>query len=278
MRTAILVDAGYLYAAGTTAISGEKRSRRDVGLNVPMVVEMLINAGRQKTEKWSLLRIYWYDGARSQVLSPEHRHIADTDNVKLRLGVVTPFGKQKGVDSLLVTDLIELARNRAISDVVILSGDEDIRIGVQIAQSFGVRVHLIGIAADRNQSQLLRHESDTTTAWAKADVESFLSLMTTSERSTSDLVDSQDWSEGQVEQQDQSNVEKCVSGLVDSLTSDDLRTVANLDRDTPIPAQFDRLLLTKCSKQLGRRLNDSERHEVRYMFKKQSQYRLQPIS
>lgn len=270
MRTAILVDAGYLYAAGTTAISGEKRSRRDVGLNVPMVVEMLIDAGRQKTEKWSLLRIYWYDGARSQVLSPEHRHIADTDNVKLRLGVVTPFGKQKGVDSLLVTDLIELARNRAISDVVILSGDEDIRIGVQIAQSFGVRVHLIGIAADRNQSQLLRHESDTTTAWTKADVEGFLSILTTSVRSTSD----QDWSEDQVEQQDQSTIEKCVSGLVDSLTFDDLRTVANLDRDTPIPAQFDRLLLTKCSKQLGRRLNDLERHEVRYMFKKQSQYRL----
>ena len=225
---------------------------------------MLIDTGRQITEKWSLLRIYWYDGAISQVLSPEHRKIADTDNVKLRLGAVSPFGKQKGVDSLLVTDLIELARNRAISDVVILSGDEDIRIGVQIAQGYGVRVHLIGIAADQNQSQLLRHESDTTTEWSKSDVEGCLSLLTTPERS-GEIVNNQE---------DQSTIEKCVSEFVDSLSSDDLRTVANLGRDTPVPSQFDRLLLTKCSKQMGHRLNDLERHELRYMFKTKSRNRL----
>jgi uncharacterized LabA/DUF88 family protein len=34
---------------------------------------------------------------------------------------------------LIGTDLIELARNHAISDAVLLSGDEDLRIGVQIA-------------------------------------------------------------------------------------------------------------------------------------------------
>lgn len=225
---------------------------------------MLIDTGRQKAEKWSLLRIYWYDGAISQVLSPEHRKIADTDNVKLRLGAVSPFGKQKGVDSLLVTDLIELARNRAISDVVILSGDEDIRIGVQIAQSYGVRVHLIGIAADQNQSQLLRHESDTTTEWSKSDVESCLSFRTASERS------------GEISnnQEDQSTIEKCVSKFVDSLSSDDLRAVANLGRDTPVPAQFDRLLLTESSEQIGRRLSDTERHIARYMFKRESRNRL----
>ena len=46
-------------------------------------------------------------------------------------------GRQKGVDSLIVTDLIELARNHAISDAVLLAGDEELRIGVQIAQSLG---------------------------------------------------------------------------------------------------------------------------------------------
>ena len=90
---------------------------------------------------------------------------------------MTPYGKQKGVDSLVVTDLIDLARNHSIADAVLLSGDEDTRIGVQIAQSFGVRVHLVGVVPCRgNQSQLLRQESDTTTELSKADVETFLTL------------------------------------------------------------------------------------------------------
>jgi NYN domain len=99
------------------------------------------------------------------------------DYVKLRLGFVTGRGQQKGVDSLIVTDLIDLARNRAITDAVMLSGDEDIRIGVQIAQSFGVRVHLVGIAPSRgSQSVQLLRESDTTTEWDAATVSKFLSI------------------------------------------------------------------------------------------------------
>jgi hypothetical protein len=60
--------------------------------------------------------------------------------------------------------LVELARNRAVGDVVLVSGDEDVRIGVQLAQSFGVRVHLIGIKpCGGNQSVELRQEADTCT-------------------------------------------------------------------------------------------------------------------
>jgi len=99
------------------------------------------------------------------------------DYIKLRLGTISGHGQQKGVDSLIVTDLIELARNHAITDAVILSGDEDIRIGVQIAQSFGVRVHLIGIIPSRgSQSPHLLQESDTTTEWDKPTVSKFLSV------------------------------------------------------------------------------------------------------
>jgi uncharacterized LabA/DUF88 family protein len=41
--------------------------------------------------------------------------------------------------------LIELARNQAICDATVVTGDSDVRVAVQIAQSFGVRVHLIGL-------------------------------------------------------------------------------------------------------------------------------------
>ena len=97
-----------------------------------------------------LLRTYWYDGLpRANRPTPDQNEISDAADNKLRLGMVNSQGEQKGVDSLIVTDLIELARNRAISDALILSGDEDIRIGVQVAQTYGIRIHLLGIRPAR---------------------------------------------------------------------------------------------------------------------------------
>ena len=96
------------------------------------------------------------------------------DDVKLRLGAISRSGQQKGVDSLIVTNMVELKRNRAITDAALMSGDEDIRIGAQIAQSFGVRVHLLGVEPiepnHANQARSLRQESDTTAEWSESDI------------------------------------------------------------------------------------------------------------
>ena len=71
--------------------------------------------------------------------------------------------------------MIALARNRAISDAVLVSGDEDLRVGVQQAQEFGVRVHLIGIKPSRgSQSLFLLQEADTTHEWSTDVVSKFL--------------------------------------------------------------------------------------------------------
>ena len=95
----------------------------------------------------------------------------------MRLGFVNSKGQQKGVDSLIVTDLIELARLKSISDALLISGDEDVRVGVQIAQNFGVRVHLVGIYPSRgSQSPQLQQEADTTTELTASEVQKFLSL------------------------------------------------------------------------------------------------------
>lgn len=89
----------------------------------------------------------------------------------------TSVGQQKGVNSLIVTDLIELARQKAICDAVLISGDEDVRVGVQMARNYGVRVHLLGIEPSRaNQSQQFLHEADTTTEWPTETVGRFLAL------------------------------------------------------------------------------------------------------
>ena len=122
-----------------------------------------------------LLRIYWYDAMRLGRPTPEQVALADSDDIKVRLGQINAAGEQKGVDALIITDLAELARNQAITDAVLLSGDEDVRVGVVLAQQFGVRVHLIGIQPSRsNQSRSLMQEADTTSEWDRATLTSFL--------------------------------------------------------------------------------------------------------
>ena len=179
MRSAIFVDAGYLYAQGSTALAGHALKRAEVQLDLAGTISKLREASAARTGDAPLLRIYWYDGLLHGAFSPDQRALADTEDIKLRLGVVNPSGQQKGVDSLIVMDLVELARNQAIADAILLSGDEDLRIGVQIAQSFGVRVHLIGIEPSRgSQSLSLLQEADTTTEWNKTNISTLMTLRT----------------------------------------------------------------------------------------------------
>ncbi len=147
---AVFVDAGYLFAQGSALVAGSKRPRIDLILDAPSVVAELTTFAIAKAPSCSLLRIYWYDGAISGARpTADQALLANSDNVKLRLGFVNSLGQQKGVDSLIVTDLIELARQKSICDAVLMSGDGDVRVGVQIAQNYGVKVHLLGVTPSR---------------------------------------------------------------------------------------------------------------------------------
>jgi uncharacterized LabA/DUF88 family protein len=176
-RVAIFVDAGYLFAQGSAALTGSKKVRSSLILDAPAVVAELKNLAAVAAPGATLLRIYWYDGAIGGTrVTGDQALLANLDDVKVRLGFVNNVGQQKGVDSLIVTDLIELARQKAIFDAVLLSGDEDVRVGVQIAQNYGVRVHLLGIAPSRgSQSNQLLQEADTTHEWRRDTVRRFIS-------------------------------------------------------------------------------------------------------
>ena len=172
-RTAIFVDAGYLFASGSKLVANEKLSRGELQVDYDVALALLERLATELTGL-PLLRIYWYDGATSGP-SPAQVALAYRPRVKLRLGFLNQQGQQLGVDSLIVTDLITLARNRAMADAVLLTGDEDIRIGMQQAQEFGVRVHLLGIAPTRdNQSSVLVQEADSVRELALAEVKPFL--------------------------------------------------------------------------------------------------------
>jgi hypothetical protein len=62
-RFGIFVDAGYLFAQGSALISGEKRDRRLVDLDVAVVQQALLKLGSEKAGYPSFLRTHWYDGA-----------------------------------------------------------------------------------------------------------------------------------------------------------------------------------------------------------------------
>jgi uncharacterized LabA/DUF88 family protein len=174
-RVAVFVDAGYLYAGGAKSVSGlDGTKRHDITLNIAGIVVFLIGKAESISQQ-KLLRIYWYDAAPSSRLTTDHQILASSDNVKLRLGVINGFGEQKGVDGKIITDLAELSRNRAFSDAVLLGGDEDLRIGVELAQEFGSRVHLLTIEGS-SSSPTLRQESDTVTVIAREEMQSFITV------------------------------------------------------------------------------------------------------
>ncbi|WP_327353605.1 NYN domain-containing protein [Streptomyces sp. NBC_01304] len=159
---AIFVDAGYLYAAAGRLATGTE-DRRAFDLDAEGLIDALIDKARTIFADSRLLRVYWYDGARRRIHTPEQQSIAELPDVKVRLGNLNASNQQKGVDSLIRTDLESLARHRAISDAALIGGDEDLVSAVEAAQGYGARVHLWGIEAPdgRNQAEPLLWEVDS---------------------------------------------------------------------------------------------------------------------
>ncbi|APU16152.1 NYN domain-containing protein [Actinoalloteichus fjordicus] len=160
-RCAIFVDAGYLYAEGGR-LCRQTTSRSALLLKPEPFLSLMTSVAEELTGM-PVLRTYWYDAARGGHRTSEQRAIAVLPDVKLRLGRLNGSGQQKGVDALIYRDMIMLAQLGAVSDVLLVSGDEDLREGVRTAQDHGVRVVLVGIEAESgkyNQSEELVFESD----------------------------------------------------------------------------------------------------------------------
>lgn len=264
MRVATLVDAGYLYKAGSIALTGSERRREECELDLALTIAKLRETCTERTGNATLLRIYWYDGMRGGQPSAVQEQLAFMDDVKLRLGIVRD-GRQKGVDSLIVTDLIELARNHAISDAIVLAGDEDLRIGVQIAQSFGVRVHLLGIEPSRgNQSDLLMQEADTTIEWGKAAIEQVL------EFKPSNFPWADDWTIPSPSGAEVILLDEAVREFLSSLRVNDVANIAALQPNEGIPREYDGRLLGLSRGKVERDLTESEKRYVRNRLKEQA--------
>jgi len=276
-QIAVFVDSGYLYAQGSVLLKGRKLGRAAIRLSEKKALDQLTETACAIASDCRLLRIYWYDGLRSNRQSIEQDLIGRAANTKLRLGLVNSWGEQKGVDSLIVTDLIELARNRAITDALILSGDEDIKIGVQVAQTFGVRVHLLGIKPARSsQSDNLMMEADTCHEWDEAivgrwmdcdDVAAGLPVQPSAAVSATGDVSVASGSPLTLDSF-RAVVAAEVTNTINALPASDLEAYAQFLDANPgrIHPDIDRRTLASLRNRLDRDLTDTERKEYRRIF------------
>jgi uncharacterized LabA/DUF88 family protein len=160
-KYAVLVDVGYLYAAAGEVLLGAKE-RKEYRVAADELIQSLQKHALERISG-ELLRIYWYDAARDRVPTVDQRVIAQLPWVKVRLGNLNARGQQKGVDAQIRSDLEALARHHAVTDTILLAGDEDMVPAVEAAQAYGVRIHLWGVEPPygTNQAERLVWESDT---------------------------------------------------------------------------------------------------------------------
>lgn len=269
-RVAVFVDAGYLFAQGSKELCGERLARGNIALD-HTVLSATLTEFAERISGLPLLRIYWYDGT-SQGPSAQHITLADQPGFKVRLGLVNQRGQQKGVDSLVVTDMLTLARNRAMAECVLLSGDEDLRVGVQQAQEYGVRVHLLGIKPARgSQSVLLLQEADSTHEWTADDLRSFLDcrpavatpvapseerpLAVTSGRGSETILSTS------------STLRSVAREVASEVASAEITSlVAQIQATNRRPPELDGRLLARSRASVGRDLDASQKSEVRADF------------
>lgn len=176
-RCALFVDAGYLLADGAMAVHGT-RHREAVSWDYPGLLALMTNLARERTGL-PLLRCYWYEATVEGRRTPEHDALADIPGLKLRLSRIRP-GRREGVDAQVHRDLMTLARNNAICDAVVVSGDEDLAQVVCDAQDLGIRVSVIHIATDGGWavSRSLRQECDDLVELGAVHLRPYVSTLT----------------------------------------------------------------------------------------------------
>ena len=167
---------------------------------------------------------------------------------------------QKGVDSLIVRDLMRLSENRAISTAFLLGGDEDLRQGVVEAHEMGVRVALVGIEPfdEQNQAATLIREADDLISLARDDLSDHFQLLELLQPATDGPVGTayeigvdygQAWS---IEAGSEA-----VEGLELSIRNQGIRRV---------PPELDRNLLRRAEAMLGGGLTERDKIDLRRGF------------
>jgi len=175
-RCALFVDASYMLADGAMAVHGTRR-RDSVSWDYAGLLKLLSGLCSDGTGL-PLLRCYWYEATVEGRRTSEHDALADLAHLKLRLGRLRP-GRREGVESEMHRDLIALAKNGAITEAIVVSGDEDLTEVISEVQELGVRVLIGCITVDGSWtiSRPLRQECDEVLEISGAHLRPFVDLI-----------------------------------------------------------------------------------------------------
>jgi NYN domain len=179
-RCALFVDAGYVLADGAMAVHGTRR-RESVSWDYAGLLQLLASQARERSGL-PLLRCYWYEATVEGRRNADHDTLADLPGVKLRVAKMRP-GRREGVESEIHRDLTTLARNKAVSDAMVVSAEEDLAQVVADVQDLGLRVTLLHIAVDGNWtiSRTLRQECDDIVEISSAHLRPYVELISGAE-------------------------------------------------------------------------------------------------
>ena len=179
-RCALFVDAGYVLADGAMAVHGTRR-RESVSWDYAGLLQLLTSLATERSGL-PLLRCYWYEATVEGRRSADHDALADLPGLKLRLAKMRP-GRREGVESEIHRDLTTLARNKAVSDAMVISAEEDLAQVIADVQDLGLRVSLLHIAVDGNWtiSRALRQECDDIVEIGSAHLRPYVELISGAE-------------------------------------------------------------------------------------------------
>ena len=189
-RCALFVDAGYVLADGAMAVHGTRR-RESVSWDYAGMLQLLSGLARERSGL-PLLRCYWYEATVEGRRTAEHDALADLPGVKLRLAKMRP-GRREGVESEIHRDLTTLARNKAVSDAMVVSAEEDLGPVIADVQDLGMRVTLLHIAVENSDwtiSRALRQECDDIVEISSAHLRPYVELISGAEPPRADERDS----------------------------------------------------------------------------------------
>ena len=150
-----------------------------------------------------------------------------------------------------------------MSEAVLLSGDEDLRVGVLQAQEFGVRVHLVGIKPSRgSQSIFLIQEADTTYEWDESHLAPFMTCTAPQPEAPQLELNPNLDRVGPL-----SIIAGIAQELVNEVSVQELESlVASVRATKQVPKQLDGQLLAKSRSALGQDLDSSQKREARAAF------------
>ena len=175
----LFVDAGYVLADGAMAVHGTRR-RESVSWDYAGLLQLFGSLAMERT-RLPLLRCYWYEATVEGRRAADHETLADLPGVKLRMAKARPG--REGVESEIRRDLTTLARNKAVSDVVVVSAEEDLAQVIADVQDMGLRVTLLHVDLEGSwaASRALRQECDDFVEISAAHLRPYVELISGAE-------------------------------------------------------------------------------------------------